>query len=91
MTPQFDVFRNDRSNEGTWLTAVNSVAEGQVYVNKLTAHAPGSYFIFSQKDATKQPIARPRLPAQSGLGGIKHPGDYSPSRHQASSRFFPKK
>jgi hypothetical protein len=99
MTPEFDVFRNDRSDEVTWLTAVNTVAEGEDYVHKLAAKSPGSYFIFSQKNGAKKVIdailspnshAAPRLPAQSGLGALRYPGDYSPGRHQASARFFGK-
>jgi hypothetical protein len=99
MTPQFDVFRNDRSDEVTWLAAVTSVAEGQAYVQKLSADSPGSYFIFSQKNGTKHVIdailspnihVAPRLPAPSGLGAIRHPRDYSPVRRQASARFFGK-
>ena len=96
MTPEFDVFRNDRSDEVTWLTAVNSVAEGEAYVHKLAANLPGSYFIFSQKNGTKKIIdailgpkieAAPRLPAQSGLRELRRPGDYSPSRQEAYARF----
>jgi hypothetical protein len=99
MTPQFDVFRNDRSDEVTWLTAVSSVAEGQTYVEKLSANSPGSYFIFSQKNGTRHVIdailspnihVAPRLPAQSGLAAITHPRDYSLVRRQASARFFGK-
>ncbi len=68
MTPEFDVFRNDKSDEGIWLTAVNSRAEGEAYIQKLAVKSIGGYFIFSQKSGTRQTIAAPQLPAQSDLG-----------------------
>lgn len=68
MTPEFDVFRNGKSEEVIWLTAVNSRAEGEAYVQKLDVKSIGGYFIFSQKSGTRQTIAAPQPPAQSGLG-----------------------
>jgi hypothetical protein len=63
MTPAFDVFKNDKSNGVTWLTAVNSLEEGEEHVRKLAVNSPAEYFIFNQRTSIRHMVdARPRTP-----------------------------
>ena len=69
MIPAFDVFTNDNCNGVTWLTAVNSLAEGEAHVRRLALDSPGEYFIFNQRTSFRHVVdARPRaarLPARA--------------------------
>jgi len=69
MLAAFDVFRNDRSNGVTWLTAVHTLEEGEAHVRKLSINSPAEYFIFNQRTSIRHIVdARPRavrLPARA--------------------------
>jgi hypothetical protein len=69
MTPAFDVFKNDKSNGVTWLTAVNTLEEGEAHVRRLAMDSPAEYFIFNQRTSIRHIVdARPRaarLPARA--------------------------
>jgi hypothetical protein len=71
MTPAFDVFKNDKSNGVTWLTAVNTLEEGEAHVRRLSIDSPAEYFIFNQRTSIRHIVdARPRaarLPARATL------------------------
>ena len=69
MTPAFDVFKNDKSNGVTWLTAVNTLEEGEAHVRNLSINSPAEYFIFNQRTSFRHIVdARPRtvrMPARA--------------------------
>jgi hypothetical protein len=71
MTPAFDVFKNDKSNGVTWLTAVNSLEEGEAHVRRLSIDSPAEYFIFDQRTSIRHIVdARPRtgrMPSRATL------------------------
>ena len=71
MTPAFDVFKNDKSNGVTWLTAVHTLEEGEAHVRKLSIKSPAEYFIFNQRTSIRHIVdARPgtvRMPARATL------------------------
>jgi hypothetical protein len=69
MTPAFDVFKNDKSDGVTWVTAVNSLEEGEAHVRRLAVNSPAEYFIFNQRTSIRHIVdVRPRtvrLPAHA--------------------------
>jgi hypothetical protein len=69
MTPAFDVFKNDKSDGITWLTAVHTLEEGEAHVRSLSINSPAEYFIFNQRTSIRHIVdARPRaarLPARA--------------------------
>jgi hypothetical protein len=69
MTPAFDVFKNDKSDGVTWLTAVNTLEEGEAHVRTLSVDSPAEYFIFNQQTNVRHIVdARPRtvrMPARA--------------------------
>jgi hypothetical protein len=61
MALAFDVFKDDKSNGVTWLTAVNSLEEGEAHVRRLSVDSPAEYFIFNQRTRIRHIIdASPR-------------------------------
>jgi len=69
MIPAFDVFKDDKSHGVTWLTAVNTLEEGEAHVRKLSINSPAEYFIFNQRTSFRHIVdVRPgaaRLPARA--------------------------
>jgi len=69
MTPAFDVFKNDKSDGITWLTAVHTLEEGEAHDRSLSINSPAEYFIFNQRTSIRHIVdARPRaarLPARA--------------------------
>ena len=62
MTPAFDVFKNDKSNGVTWLTAVNTLEEGEAHIRGLSLESPAEYFIFNQRTSNRHIVdVRPRI------------------------------
>ena len=61
MTAAFDVFKNDKSNGVTWLTAVNSLEEGEAHVRRLAPNSLAEYFILNQRTSIRHIVdARPQ-------------------------------
>lgn len=78
----YDIFRKDGVGEPVWVEAVDTVERAKMRVIELSAHKPGQYMIFCQRNgqviSTISTVSSPAARAEhrnheSSLGGFAVP------------------